>query len=93
MDDPLRPLGGKQLLDGGPVGEIDAVEAETRELLELGKARFLERHVIVGVEIVETDDLVAELDEALGAMEANESGRAGHQQLHAVVSSCWRERG
>jgi hypothetical protein len=58
------------------------VKAKSRQLRELGETRFLERHVIVGVEIVETDDLVPEFYEAPGAMEANESGSAGHQQLH-----------
>ena len=44
------------------IGEIELHEAETR-VREALQARLLERHVVVVVEIVEADDLVARLQQ------------------------------
>src|SRR5882672_4183570 len=46
------------------------------------QARLFELRIVICVEIVETDHLVAALEQAQGGMVTDESGRAGDEQLH-----------
>ena len=47
------------------IGEIDLHEPETRDFCENREPRLLERDVVVLVEVVEPDDLVAALEQVL----------------------------
>jgi hypothetical protein len=53
-DLPRTPEGGKY---GGPVGDIQAVKAETRTRQKASQARLLQAYVIIGIEVVEPNDL------------------------------------
>ena len=43
--------------------------------------RFLQRHVVVVVEIVEADDLIAALEQQLRGVKADEAGGAGDEEI------------
>ena len=66
----------------GPVGEIELLEGELLVRRELGETRFLERHVVVVVHVVEPDDRVAALDQIFRDVKADEARRAGHENVH-----------
>ena len=86
MDDAFESIGvGKPLKRFG-VREIDAFEAEAVAVLarEIVEPRLLERRIVIIVEIVDADDVVAALqqgarrcraDEARGSCNENSHGR------------------
>ncbi len=87
MDHAFELLAREQLRHAGAVREIQLHEAEARLLLELREARLLESDVVVVVEVVETDDLVAAREQLRRSMKADEAGRAGDQYLHGLQPS------
>jgi len=87
MDDALGFLGGEEVFDRGSIGEVEAVEAEVGVTGEAGEAGFLEADVVVVVEVVETDDLIAAGEEFFGRVVADEAGGAGDEDAHGGVKS------
>jgi hypothetical protein len=79
VDGPLRP---NQREHGFAIGHIDPVEVEAVAPLELGKARALERWVIVIVQAVYPDHLFTTVEECLGYVKSYESGHADNQNGH-----------
>ena len=68
------------------VGEIQLVEGEAGGALKLGQPRLLQLNVVVGIEIIEADDLIAAVEQRLSGMVTDEPGRAGDQDTHASHS-------
>ena len=69
----------KERFHGPPVGEIGPDEAEVFVILQKGETRLLQGHVVVGVQVVETDNGVSPCEKAPGEMEADETRRAGYE--------------
>ena len=80
VDDALGAGGGR--VDGGRVGEVFADVAVAGVPGEPLEARLLEADVVVVVDDVEADDLVAAGEEALGDVVADEAGGAGDEDAH-----------
>src|SRR5712671_5039290 len=59
------------------VGDVAAHEVESRLAGKARKARFLQPHVVVGVQVVEAGDSLAALREPQGQGGADEASRAG----------------
>src|SRR5712675_2957969 len=70
---------GEQRRHADTVGEIEPDETKRRGLCELVEARLLERRIVIGVEIVETNDVAAIRGETARDMEADESRGAGDE--------------
>ncbi len=63
---PVEPVFGEQGFHRGAVGEVDAGHREARVIVEDRRARAsFSDDVVVVVEVVEADDLVATLEQAL----------------------------
>ena len=86
MNDALRPRFGEQPLHAGAVGEIELVEGEAVAPLKLREPRLLQPHVVVGIEIVEPDHLVAAVEQRLGGVVSDEAGGAGDEDIACVLS-------
>ena len=86
VDDAIEAGPGEQGFHGRAIGQVAADEAEPGERLKTRKAGFLEGDVIVGVEIVEPDDLEAPLEKDATEMEADEAGGPGDQNAHGGTS-------
>ena len=56
-------------------------------LLQDRETRELQAHVVVVVEVVEADDLVAAREQLLRGVEADEAGGAGDEDLHRRPST------
>ncbi len=82
VHDALKLLAREQLGHAGLVGQIEFHEAEAALAIELRQARALQGDVIVVVEIVDTDDLIAARQQALRGEVADEARGTGDQQLH-----------
>ena len=73
------------------IGKVELDEMEIILSLQLRKAGFLERNIVIVVEIVEADYLIAALEQPFGEMKSDKTGRAGHQNfchscLHEMVT-------
>ncbi len=53
--------------------------------LQLCEARFLELGIVVAVDVIDADDLVAAIEKALRRVEADEPRSAGNQEFHASI--------
>ena len=86
VNDPLRPRLGEQPLHTRAVGEVQLVEGEALAPLKLAEARLLQLNVIVGIEIIEADNLIAPVEQRLSGMVTDETGGAGDQHTHMSYS-------
>ena len=94
VDHAVERLAGKQLAHGGFVFEAALDEGEARFLAQQRQARFLERRVVVVVDVVEADDGVAAREQRAGHVESDEAGGAGDEHVHGYVDSrCSPARG
>jgi hypothetical protein len=57
VDDDLEPFVREKRFHGFPVGQIHPDETEILFPLEYSEARLLQCHVVIGVQVVETDDV------------------------------------
>src|SRR5258707_12224027 len=62
----LRPV-------ADPIGDVEPDEPKRWSLCEIVEARLLERRIVIGVEIVKTDDVAAIRRETARDMEPDES--------------------
>src|SRR5690606_35887025 len=66
--------------DEAVIGALGAAQ-----FVELGKAGFFERGIIIGVDDIKPDDAVASLNEAPGDVIADESGGTGDEDFHELT--------
>ncbi len=69
--------------------KIQLVEGEALVPLKLGEPGLLQLYVVVGIEIVEPDDLIAAVEQRLSGMVTDEAGGAGDQHPHVSYSPRW----
>ena len=74
------------------IGEVGDDLGEAGAAFEAGEAGALEVDVVVVVEVVEADDFVAAVEQALGDVRADEAGGAGDEDFHGE-SGVEREAG
>ncbi len=86
MHDALEFPGSEQLRHRLPIRQVGMDEPERLVRLEPGEAGLLERDVVVIIEIVESDDLIASIEEALCGGRANEPGGARDEKFHPSAS-------
>ncbi|MNN59508.1 hypothetical protein D3C81_1746270 [compost metagenome] len=86
VDHPIEPLAGKERRHGGAIGEIAPLEAKSGQWQQQCQPCLLQADLVVVVEVVEADHLMAVATEPLRHMEADEAGGAGDQILHRVCS-------
>lgn len=81
---------GKQVGHPLPLRQIEFHEAEVGMWAQLGEAGMLERHVVVVVEVVDTNHGHTLLKQPLGAMHADKAGTAGDQNgIHEAIQRYW----
>ena len=69
----------EQPIGGVGVGQVDALETESRAPGKPRRTRFLQRDVVVGVEVVDAEHRHAGIEELFGRVHADETGAAGDE--------------
>ena len=71
------------------IGELDPLEAEAGSPVEPGEPRLLERHVVVVVQVVKAEHLVAAREEPVAKRRADEPRSTGdeHSQFASPIES------
>ena len=72
IDDLVEMLVGKEAVKALTVGEVHADKTEVTA--ELVKTALLETDVVIVIDVVDSDDLVAALCQQIGKLRADESG-------------------
>lgn len=76
----------KQSQQWGRLFNPEPMERKAVLLSKGGQSGPLEAHVVVVVEVVQAHDLVSVAKQASGRVHADEAGRAGDQDFHAVLA-------
>jgi hypothetical protein len=79
VNDVGKAFCGEQFRHRIAIGDVHLLEPEARRCLELGNASRFQAGIIIRIEIVETDDVIALRQQATSDMHADEAGRAGDQ--------------
>ena len=79
VHDPRKTMGRKQPLHRFAVGELDFLETEIGMASQLAKSRFLQTRIVIGVEIVGSDDGRTVGEQALRHVHSDESRSARNQ--------------
>src|SRR5438034_8980106 len=88
VDDPPRAPLAKEAGHLCAIGDVEPDKLEPVEVAELLKARLLQLRIVVGIEIVDSHDGVAALEEPFRDVVADESGRAGDENQNSAMLSC-----
>ena len=86
MDDSIDGGGAEKRLHADAIREVKFFEPESAPGTEPRKTRFLERRIVIGIEVVEADDLVAAREQALGHVITDEARGTGDQHAHSGTS-------
>src|SRR5579863_5872333 len=87
MHDSWKLLAGKEPSNALGIGEVEFLEPKGRLLLKPCEARLLECHIVILVEVVEADDLMAARQQPQRRVIADEAGGSGQQDLHERLST------
>lgn len=82
MDDAREFLGNKELGQSGVINDIHPHKTKAGISLQAFEARQLESRIVIVVEVVDADDLVAPLKKPLCNMQTDKTSRAGKQDFH-----------
>src|SRR5688572_29308618 len=84
MDDVFERSAPERRLERSFVGEIDLVEGEARaaRVVQPGETILLQADLVVVIEVVDTDHLVATREQAFGQCRADEPGGPGYENAH-----------
>ena len=89
MNDSVNLVLGKDPLHGVPIREISLDEGEVLSVCagaDVIEPRILDSGVVVVIEIVQADYMVAAGKQAVGCKGTYEAGRAGYENMHRRVS-------
>src|SRR2546428_7775452 len=87
MDDASRALLTKQTGHLRAVGHIEQDELESIEVAKLPQSRFLQPGVVIRIQVIDADDVVATLEQATGDVISDEAGRAGDENHASIIPS------
>ena len=82
---------GKQLVHGVTVSNVGLCKKKVRVSLQPRQTGLFEGYVVIAVEVIHTDDMLALGQKTLGAVHADETGAAGDEgsggKVHAGGSA------
>ena len=80
MDHPADA--GAGLRQGAAIGDVEAQRCKIRLAGEFGQPRFLERDIVIIIEIIDADHALAPPEKCCAYVIADEAGRAGDKYRH-----------
>ena len=84
IDDPLGLVLGEKTFNRGAIRQIAFHKLEILMGLQARKAGLLQIDVVIVIEVVEADDVVAARKQRLSGVRSDEARSAGNQYLHSV---------
>jgi hypothetical protein len=90
VDDDARPSRFEEREDSRLVGQFHARAGHAARRQEVSDPLFLQRRIVVGVEVVAAHHVVPEFGESSRDMTADESGCAGHEDLPSLIHPPYR---
>ena len=84
MYDRAELVAVEKLLHGLPIGDIELVESKAALSLENGESRRLELRIVVVVEIVDPDHLIAAREQRLRRVKADEARGPRDEHFHKL---------
>jgi hypothetical protein len=87
VNDPLETRFAKESFHPMPIGKVELDEPESWLTFENGEPGFLQLDVIVLVQVIEPNDLIAPLQKTPGHEKADKTRRAGDEHPHDVLTS------
>ncbi len=81
VDHLLESTGGEQRVHPCPIGDVELAEREAGTPGQARQTRVLQRRVVIVVQVVDADHLVAPLEQRDGDVRTDETGSAGEQDL------------
>ena len=69
------------------VGDVDLLEPEVRKRLELREPGLFQPRIVIGIEVVEADDVVPVRQQAPRDVHADEPGRSGDENQFSQDTS------
>ncbi len=82
VDDPLDVALCKEVFHARAVGQVEFLEAESVLFAKPCEPGLLQRRIVVGIQVVEADDLVAAREQESGDVVADEACRTRDQHFH-----------
>src|SRR5690554_6299603 len=82
VDDPVGPVFFKGRIKGGFIFQVQAQIGEARVVGDSGQAGFFDVHIVVVVEVIHPDNVVAALQQAQSQGIADKARGAGDQNFH-----------
>jgi len=87
VNDLVETLTGEKAFHPASIREIKPTHLKIGIVVEYRRARFLERRIVVVIEIVHANDRVATIEQGFCCEEANKAGRACNEYFHAWMIS------
>ena len=92
MDDMRECAVAKQPGRGFRLGEVHARQREAGQVRKRGHPRFLQCHVVIGIEVVDAGDARALGERRARGVHADKAGRAGHEDVCVAQVGFHRRR-
>ena len=88
VNDLIEALRTEQFRHRVPVGDVEMQERKARPAAKIDEARFLQFRIVIAVEVIDADDLVAALEKTQRCIKADKAGRTSYQKLHCGSPRC-----
>ena len=91
VDDPVEPMLGKHALYGIAISQIAACESPpslpfSGLIAERAKSRLFQRRIVIVIDGIEPDNVIAAGKQMANGVKANEPCGAGYKNLHVTAA-------
>ncbi len=82
MHDPVELFAQEYVAHDCTVGYVSLDEAKAIAAFDLGEPGLFEPHIVIGIEVIDADHLIAAREQSLCGVKADEASGAGQENFH-----------